>query len=146
MKMPASSSRLGPTMSRSRFQALLSSGIIWIPGIAWVTHQAASGYRPNDLILFVMATLVVVIGELLEVDLRGGLSTAVSSSVVFALFVVLPPVEVSAITTLAYAIGLLFRTKEGEGAARFRSTSRRLGAMLLSLLVYGWLSTVIPVE
>ena len=131
-------------MSRSRFPALLSSGILWVPGVAWVANAAASGYRPRDLILFGMATLVVVIGELLEIDLRGGRSTAVSSSVVFALFVVLPSVEVAAITTLAYALGLLFRTKEGEGMARFRSTSRRLGAMLVSLLTYVWLSTAIP--
>lgn len=131
-------------MSQSRFPALLFSGILWLPAIWWVAYEIASGYRPSDLLLFGMATAVVVIGELLEVDLRGGRSTAVSSAVVFALFVVLPPVEVGAIATLAYAIGLLFRTKEGERVARFRSTSRRLASILISLILYVWLSRTIP--
>lgn len=131
-------------MSQSRFPALPSSILLWLPGAAWVAFGIANGHRPAHLVLFAMATVVVTLGEMLEVDLPGGRSTPVSSAVVFALFVLLPPIEVTAVAILSFAIGLIVRSRDADRVALMRSTSRRLAAILLSLAFYVWLSGVIP--
>jgi len=131
-------------MSQSRFPALPSSILLWLPGAAWVAYGIANGYRPSNLVLFAMATVVVTLGELLEVDLPGGRSTPVSSAVVFALFVLMPPIEVTAVAILAFAVGLIVRTRDADRVALLRSTSRRLAAILLSLAFYVWLAAVLP--
>lgn len=130
-------------MASKQFRALLASAPIWMATLAWVVYQFTRGSASLEP-SFLVAVAVVTLGEILEVDLRGGRSTPVSSAVVFALFVVLPPVEVALALLAAFAIGLWFKGRKIGFVAPFRSTSRRLASTLLALWMYQVLIGYIP--
>lgn len=124
-------------MNARRFRTLLASGFVWVVPGGWLILEFARGYRPhNGNLLFIMAA-IVTLGELLEVDLRGGRSTPVSAAVVFALFVVLPePADVGLVVLPAYFVGMLVMSRAVGRGPRFRSTSRRLASTTLAFIVY----------
>ncbi|MCA1840364.1 MAG: HD-GYP domain-containing protein [Actinomycetota bacterium] len=92
-----------------------------------------------------VASVVVVVGELLEVDLRGGRSTPVSSGIIFSLFVVIHPSSFVLLTILpAFAIGVAVKGRRVGFGPRFRSTSRRLLAVSVALGAYSLMVRGIP--
>lgn len=117
----------------------------WFPAspVSWAVWLAALGWLALDLVYLgahknwgtiALAAAVVLVGELLEVDLRGGRSTPVSSAVVFALFVILPPANAGFLLAIlpALVIAIVVRSSSVGWGAKFRSTSRRLWAILIS--------------
>lgn len=126
-----------------RYLAALANGWIWAGALVWIAYQTVHGYQARNWPTLVVALAVAVLGELLEVDLRGGRSTPVSNAVIFALFVALPAFEVVTVIVPAFLIGLLVR-RNVQLAARFRSSSRRLVAAFAALGTYVWLASVLP--
>lgn len=134
-------------MKPKQFLGQLASGAVWAFALAWAGRSVAKGYRPDSEDLYLLLAIVGVVGlsDFLEVDLRGGRSTAVSNSLVFALFVVLDhPVEVVMVILPAFFGAMAVRARRLGWAPRFRSTSRRLASIMLALGIYQTLSTTIP--
>lgn len=117
----------------------------WFPvsPVSWAVWLAALGWLALDLVYLgahknwrtiALAAAVVLVGELLEVDLRGGRSTPVSSAVVFALFVILPPGNAGFLMAIlpALVIAIVARSSSVGWGPKFRSTSRRLWSILIS--------------
>jgi hypothetical protein len=124
-------------------RASLSSSPIWVVAVGWTVYRLVTGYQIEDAFQLAVVTGVMALGEWLEVDLRGGRTTPVSTAVVFAIFVIMPPVEVILAVTVAYFIGTVVRSRQVSWEARFRSSSRRLTAVTLSLAVYLGMSTLL---
>lgn len=127
------------------FLAPLSAGV-WLAALAWTGAALAGGYTigRENLGLFVISLAVVTLGDLLEIDLRGGRSTPVSNAVVFAIFVVLPPPGVVIVIVPAFFLAFLVRGRQLGWGPRFRSSSRRLGNVLVSAVAYQFLASAIP--
>lgn len=121
------------------FLEQLVNGAVWAAAFGWIARMAIGGYRPSpDDVLLLLATIGVVgLSDFLEVDLRGGRSTAVSNSVVFALFVVLDnPTDVLIVILPAFLAAMVVRARKLGWGPRFRSTSRRLVSIMLALGIY----------
>lgn len=118
------------------FPAPLVSGLIWAAAVAWTLTAYQRFGVSSDIWLLVVAFGVVSIGELLEVDLRGGRSTPVSAAVIFALFVVMDPPDLFLVVIPAFIVGVIVTGRSLGFARRFRSVSRRLGSLLLARWFY----------
>lgn len=132
-------------MKPKLFLPLLSAGV-WLAALAWIFTGFASGYAIDraDYGLFLLSLFIVTLGDLLEIDLRGGRSTPVSNAVVFAIFVVLPPPGVVIVVVPAFFIAFLIRSRALGWGPRFRSTSRRLGNVMVAAVAYQFLASAIP--
>jgi hypothetical protein len=122
----------------------LLSGLAWVAVLGWIAFEVFTGYRPSEPAFLGFVALVVVGGELLEVDLRGGRSTPVSIAVIFALFVVLDPLEVLMAVLPALILGMAFKGRRIGWEAIYRSTSRRLISTLAALATYLGLVGLLP--
>lgn len=118
------------------FPAPLVSGLIWAAAVAWTVSSYLREGLSSDIWLLAVAFGVVSIGELLEVDLRGGRSTPVSAAVIFALFVVMDPPDLFVVVIPAFVVGVIVTGRSLGFARRFRSVSRRLGSLLLARWFY----------
>jgi HD domain-containing protein len=132
-------------MSPQRFLPRLANAGFWLFPISLVFGAYLRGWRPARTQLLLLAFVLVALGELLEVDLRGGRSTPVSNAVAFALFVAVPSSLGVVVAVLpAYFVAMAVRARELGWGPRFRSTTRRLGTLLASLAFFHFLSLLIP--
>lgn len=134
-------------MKPKQFPGLLANSAVWALALGWVVRELSRGYSADrDEIYLLFATIAVVgVSDFLEVDLRGGRSTAVSNSIVFALFVVLgSPVEVLIVILPAFLGAMVVRARRLGLGPRFRSSSRRLVSIMLALGIYQSLVGRIP--
>lgn len=134
-------------MKPKQFPGLLANSAVWALALGWVVRELSRGYSADrDEIYLLFATIAVVgVSDFLEVDLRGGRSTAVSNSIVFALFVVLgSPVEVLIVILPAFLGAMVVRARRLGWGPRFRSSSRRLVSIMLALGIYQSLVGRIP--
>lgn len=124
----------------------LLSGSVWALALAWILGAVSGGFDLSSVgyDLYFIAVGVVALGDLLEIDLRGGRSTPVSNAMVFALFVVLPKPGLVAVVVPAFLIAFVIRSRDLGWGPRFRSTSRRLATTLLTYWLYITLASVIP--
>ncbi|MGH9196217.1 MAG: HD domain-containing protein, partial [Acidimicrobiia bacterium] len=125
----------------------LASTGAWVTALALVVawRMGFLGDPSFDLGRLVLAAAIVTLGELLEVDLKGGRSTPVSNALVFALFVILDaPASVLTAVLPAFAVAMAVRGAQIGWGPRFRSTSRRLGNTILALGAFVALTRVIP--
>lgn len=118
------------------FPAPLVSGLVWTAAIAWTLFGFQRLGVSSDPWLLLVAFGVVSLGELLEVDLRGGRSTPVSAAVVFALFVVMDPPDLFVVVIPAFFVGVIVTGRRLGFGARLRSVSRRLGSLLAARWFY----------
>lgn len=131
-------------MKSKWFPAPLISGSIWaIAACALAWQISVTGFRPDDWVAVVVAAFMVALGEVLEVDIKGGRSTPVSSAIIFALFMVLEPAELLMILLSGFLVGVLYKAPQVGIGPRFRSTSRRLGATLVSYLIFRWMTALV---
>lgn len=134
-------------MNPKSFLVRLASGAAWLAACGAIIASLAAGYWPDaaDSYRLVLAFGIVALGELLEVDLKGGRSTPVSNALVFALFVILdPPVEVVIAVVPAFFVAFVLRAQQLGWGPRFRSTSRRLATTFIALVVYVALDSALP--
>ena len=133
-------------MKLKSFPAQLTSASFWGAAAAWTYFELAGGYliRSEQLPLLLIAAGLVILGDILEIDLRGGRSTPVSNAVVFALFIVLDPAEVMLVILPAFFVAMLIRAGKFGWGPRFRSTSRRLATVLFALSVHLTLVEFLP--
>lgn len=134
-------------MKQKRSHPQLANLAIWGAALAWIVGRVAGGYRPapEDAYLLLATIGVVGLSDFLEVDLRGGRSTAVSNSIVFALFVVLhSSTDVLVVILPAFVGAMAVRARKLGWGPRFRSTSRRLFSIMLALAFYQTLVSRIP--
>lgn len=128
------------------FPTLLANGSVWVLAVAWIGLAFKYGYRldPSSVPILAIATALVILGDIFEIDLRGGRSTPVSNAVIFALFVVLQPSEVLLVVVPSFFIALIVRAGALGWGPRFRSTSRRLGNVMLTRGLYLALAAILP--
>jgi hypothetical protein len=133
-------------MKPKPFRTLLLNGVFWLAALAWIALDFRNGYRIDSRVvpLFLIAAGLVVLGDIFEIDLRGGRSTPVSNAVIFALFVVFDPPLVLLVVIPSFLIALVVRSRDFGWGPRYRSTSRRLGTMTFALGFYTSLMLVIP--
>jgi hypothetical protein len=132
-------------MSPQRFLPRLASASLWLFASSLVFGAYLRGWRPARKELLLLAFVLVALGELLEVDLRGGRSTPVSNAVAFALFVAVPSSLGVVVAVLpAYFVAMAVRARELGWGPRFRSTTRRLGTLLASLAFFHLMSWAVP--
>lgn len=134
-------------MEPRSFLVRLASAVAWGAALALVgLWSAASIGGPSfDLSRLTLAAAIVTVGELLEVDLRGGRSTPVSNALIFALFVILDPsVSVLVAVVPAFAVATAVKGAQIGLGPRFRSTSRRLVNTIFALGAFVLLARVIP--
>lgn len=131
-------------MRRRRSLASLASGAVWVLALLWVAGGLTGGYRLAWTGLLLAGVVVVALGEVLEVDLRGGRTTPVSGAAIFALFVILDPTEVVAVLVPAFLLGLPLRARRLGWGPPFRSSSRRLATTMLALLAFQVLLSIVP--
>lgn len=122
----------------------LLSGLVWLSVLGWVAYELLTGYRPEGLAFLAFLVVVTVGGELLEIDLRGGRTTPVSIAVIFALFVVVPPVEVMMAVIPALIISMAFKGSRIGWEAIYRSTSRRLISVIAALAAFLGVVELLP--
>jgi hypothetical protein len=133
-------------MKLKLFRTLLVNGSIWAAAVAWIWSRFDAGYQldSNHLPLLMIVLSLVVLGDIFEIDLRGGRSTPVSNAVIFALFIVLDLPEVMLVVVTAFFLALIVRAQDLGWGPRFRSTSRRLGTIMLSLGFYLLFVAIVP--
>jgi hypothetical protein len=133
-------------MKQKSFLAQLVSWIFWVAAIGWIAVEFQSGYRIEraQLPLLVIAAALVILGDIFEIDLRGGRSTPASNAVVFALFVVLEPPEMLLVILPSFFIAMVVRSRQFGWGPRFRSTSRRLATTMFARAFYIALSGILP--
>lgn len=133
-------------MRPKSFLTQLASAAVWLVALGWAANgivAAADGSSP-DLVLLGVSIVLVVLGDVLEVDLRGGRSTPVSTAVVFALFAILPTTELVIVIVFAFFLAMIVRSRDLGWGPRFRSTSRRLGTTLLARTVFLLFAAALP--
>lgn len=134
-------------MNRKSLPTLLGSSAVWLVAGVLIYAGLSRGYDPVlvDIFRVLIGFCLVTLGDLLEIDLRGGRATSVSKAVVFALFVVFSrPLEVLLVVVPAMLVALVLKSREVGWGPRFRSTSRRLAIKMVALGVYLVLSSLIP--
>lgn len=133
-------------MKPKLFPTLLVNGAFWGLAVAWIGLEFEYGYRiaPDKIPLLLIATGLVILGDIFEIDLRGGRSTPVSNAVIFALFVVLGPPEVLLVVVPSFLVALVVRAHAFGWGPRFRSTSRRLVTVMFSWGAYLLLVRALP--